>query len=69
MNGFSCLFISQFHNLEQSLKVKLSGGPLDNQTWHANGWLQQKLKKFDSVSYSHNCTLASGAFFHSVCQV
>ena len=23
-----------------------SGGPLDNQTWHINSWLQQKLPKF-----------------------
>ena len=37
---------SQFHNHAQSLKVQLSGGPLDNQTWHINGWPQQKLPKF-----------------------
>ena len=23
-----------------------SGGPLDNQTWHTNDWLQQELPKF-----------------------
>ena len=30
----------------QSLKVRDSSGPLDNQTWHTNSWLQQKLPKF-----------------------
>ena len=40
------LSISHFHNHAQSLKVKHSGGPLDNQTWQTNGWPQQKLPKF-----------------------
>ena len=35
--------VSQFHNHAQWLKVKNSGGPLDSQTWHTNGWPQQKL--------------------------
>ena len=26
--------------------MKHSGGPLDSQTWHTNGWSQQKLPKF-----------------------
>ena len=37
---------NKFHNHAQLLKVKTSGGPLDNQTWHTNGWPQQKLPKF-----------------------
>ena len=28
------IHLSQFHNHAQQLKVKNSGGPLDNQTWH-----------------------------------
>ena len=43
--------------------------PLDNQTWHWTGWLQQKLPKFGFRSLSYNCTVGSGAVFHSVCQV
>ena len=27
-------------------KTEISDGPLDNETWHTNGWLQQKLPKF-----------------------
>ena len=60
------MVLSQFHNHVQALKVNNSSGPLDNQTWHANGWPQQNLPKF---SYSHNSTLANRAVFHSVCQV
>ena len=38
--------MSQFHNHAQSLKVKNSGGPLDNQTWHTDNWPQRKLDKY-----------------------
>ena len=62
------LFIKKFHNHAQWLNMKDSGESLDNQTWHTNGWLQQNVSKV-WFSCSHNCTLASGAFFHSVCQV
>ena len=31
------VIISQFHNHALWLKVKISGGPLDNQTWQT-GW-------------------------------
>ena len=55
--------ISQFHNHAQWLKVRNSGGPLDNQTWHTNGWLLQNSSKVWFL-YSHNCTLANGAVFH-----
>ena len=44
-----------------------SGGPLDNETWHTNGWQQSKASKV-WFSYPHNCTLANRAVFHSVCQ-
>ena len=60
--------ISKFHNHAQWLNMKDSGESLDNQTWHTNGWLQQNVSKV-WFSCSHNCTLANGAFFHSVCQV
>ena len=38
--------IGQCHYHAQSLKVRNSGGPLDNQTWQTNIWPQQKLPKF-----------------------
>ena len=44
--GDTSLFPTTFCTTSQLLKVKISGGPLDNQTWHKNGWLQQKLPKF-----------------------
>ena len=62
------VILSQFHNHVQALKVNNSSGPLDNQTWYANGWPQQNLLKF---SYTHNSTLAnlSAKFDHPVaCQ-
>ena len=54
--------ISQFHNHAQQLKGTNSGGPLDNQTWYTNGWPQKNASKV-WFSYSHNCTLPSGAVF------
>ena len=32
----SYLWVSQFHNHAQYLKIETSGGPLDNQTWQAD---------------------------------
>ena len=34
-------------NYTQQLKLKNSGWSQDNQTWHTNGWLQQKLSNLD----------------------
>ena len=61
--------IIQYKPVSQSctvVKSKNSGRPLDNQTWQTNIWPQQKLPIW--FSYSHNCTLTSGAVFQ-VCQV
>ena len=49
------------------LKVTNSGSHWTVKLCIQIGWLQQKLLKF--LFYSHNCTLACGAVFHSVCQV
>ena len=49
------------------LKVTNSGSHWTVKLCIQIGWPQQKLLKF--LFYSYNCTLASGAVFHSVCQV
>ena len=59
--------IRKFHSHAQWLKVKISGGPLHNQTWHEN-LAATKAPKF-WFSYSHSYTLAIGLLFYSVCQV
>ena len=64
--NFEVVLIRHFHNHAQVVKVRNSGGPqhsrLDVRTaaWPtkaSNVWF----------SYSHNCTFANGAVFHSVC--
>ena len=41
--------IKQFHNHVQLLRVK---NPLNNQTWHTNGWPQQKIPKFGFCTHT-----------------
>ena len=54
----------------RKLRVKISGGPAHGQ-WSNLAYKQLAATKASKVwfSYSHNCTLADGAVFHSVCQV
>ena len=62
---------SQFHNHAQWLQVTNPGGPLDNHRLGIQLQASSRNKSFQTFwfSYSHNCTLANGADFHSVCQV
>ena len=47
--------ISQSHSHVQELKRNNSDGPLDNQTWQTNDWLQQKLPKFGFRTHTTAC--------------
>ena len=44
------MYINQFHN--HALKVKNSGGPLDNQTWHTNNWPQLNFQNLVFVQHT-----------------
>ena len=57
---------SQFHNHAQELKVKNSGGPALDLTYKRLAATKASKVWF---SYSHNCSFANGAVFHSVCQI
>ena len=57
--------MTQFHNHVQWLKVKISGGPLDNQLGIPNGCMATTKASKVWFSYSHNCTLASGTVWSS----
>ena len=50
--GGSTVFISQFHNHAQKLKVKYSGGSLDNQTWQTE-WKTAPLVKEQLCEYKN----------------
>ena len=57
--------ISQFHNHAQSLKVKTSGGPLDNQTWQTE-WKTTPLTKVQLCEHE-NQTLEAYMLLQTCC--